>query len=177
MKYRPHQRAGSHTAHPAQLIQLLIQEAHLRGDTLAALARQLGVSYRRFAQWQNASVDIRTAMPNVFTKAAGYLQLPRVTVLAYAGVLTLQDLAWPQPLARDMYLYREMERMRRDPAVGPFMPQSLAEASRDVQTFVAFLYNESRPGNSPEHANWFRDLFTAVTIGSDGYKTPTSNNE
>ncbi|SFD48606.1 hypothetical protein SAMN04489710_102381 [Paracidovorax konjaci] len=177
MKDRPPPSTGSHTVRPPPLIQMLIQEAHLRGDTLASLARQLGVSYRRFAQWQNASADIRTAQPDVFTKAAGYLQLPRVTVLAYAGVLTLQDLARPQPLARDMYLYREMEKMRQDPAVGPFMPQSLPEVSRDVQTFVAFLYNESRPGDSPESANWFRDLFAAVTVGSDVGKPSTSSNE
>jgi len=156
---------------------MLIREAQLRGDTLVSLARQLGVSYRRFAQWHNASADIRAARPETFTNAAGYLQLPRITVLAYAGVLTLQDLAHPQPLARDVYLHREMEEIRKDPAIGPFMPPSLSQVPWEVQTFVAFLYHENRSSDAPERANWFRELQEAMTVAYHDAQPPAQGDK
>ena len=66
------------------LLSALVSEATRRGDTLAALAKQLGVTYERLAQWRRNDALIAKANRSVLEKAATYLGLPTVLVLLMA---------------------------------------------------------------------------------------------
>ena len=58
------------------LLRVLVSEATRRGDTLAALAKELGVTYERLAQWRRNDALIAKAHRSVHEKAATYLGLP-----------------------------------------------------------------------------------------------------
>ena len=69
------------------LLRALVAEAARRGDTLAGLAKALGVSYERLAQWRRNVSAIRNAHGFVHENAARYLGVPTVLVLVLAGVV------------------------------------------------------------------------------------------
>jgi hypothetical protein len=143
---------------------MLLQEAYLRGDTLQTLANTLGVTYRRLAQWQSQSASMANSHTRVLTAAAAYLRLPRVVVLACAGVISLADFERPSHLARDVRLHRELEAMKQDPTVAPFVPDCLAEAPGDLRLFVAFLYTEVKRANTGERALWLSEALATVAM-------------
>ena len=69
--------------HP--LLRVLIAEATRRGDTLAALAGALGVTYERVAQWRRKEANVSKASRCVIESAAKYLGIPTVMVLCLTG--------------------------------------------------------------------------------------------
>lgn len=144
------------------LLALLHARARLRGHSQNELARKIGVSYRRLAQWQSGEASLKSAQPGVLHAVAQYLDMPRAGVLAYVGLLTLDDFEQPAPLARDVFLHQEIERMRLDPVVGPFVPSAMSDMSYEVQAFILFLYRETGRGAPLEKAVWFNQLHTAV---------------
>jgi hypothetical protein len=146
------------------LLDMLTHEASQRGDSLQTLARKLGVTYRRLAQWKSNNASIASAHGPVFTAAAAYLQLPRIIVMACAGVISLEDIERPSHLAQDVRLHRELEAMKQDPCVAPFVPSSLAEAPLDVRLFVTFLYKEAKGANTGEHSLWLSDVLATVAM-------------
>ena len=124
------------------LLRALVAEAIRRGDTLAALARALGVSYERLATWRRRDANIRSARPSVHQNAARYLGVPTVLVLVMAGTISLEQFIWPQKGAMGERMSRELERLRQHPFIGPFVPVELASAAPSVKLFVAFLFHE-----------------------------------
>ncbi len=129
--------------HP--LLRILVAQAMRRGDTLASLAAALGVSYERLSQWRRGEAKISRAGRPVFAKAAHYLGLPTVLVLALSGGLELQDFVWPTKGALRERVALELERIRMDPFVGAFVPTELDSAEPEIQLFVAFLYKQLNP--------------------------------
>lgn len=88
-----HTSATQGTAQP--LLRVLVWEAAQRGETLANLAKQLGVTYERLAQWRRNEAQICNAHRNVLENAARYLRCPTVLVLTMAGTVSLKDFVWP----------------------------------------------------------------------------------
>lgn len=141
------------------LLRLLVDEATRRGDTLAALARNLGVTYNRLAQWRRGEASISRANPSVARAAAKYLGVPRVVILALTGVISTTDFVWPGRESLGEAIRRELESLRRDPMLAGFVPPSLLHADREVQLFVAMLGREVRgPALSRHHYEWARIL-------------------
>jgi transcriptional regulator with XRE-family HTH domain len=119
-----------------------VAEATRRGDTLVALAKVLGVSYARLAQWRRNESSIAAARSAVLERAAGYLGLPHVLVLVLAGVINQEHFVWPESGPLGERVARELKRLRQDTFLGPFVPKELDKAAPSVQLFVAFLYHE-----------------------------------
>ena len=96
--------------HP--LLRVLIAEATRRGDTLAAMAGALGVTYERVAQWRRKEANVSRASRGVLEAAAAYLDIPTAFVLCMVGILGIQDLL---PLGRsslEAHVKLELSRLR-----------------------------------------------------------------
>lgn len=149
------------------LLGALVAQATRRGETLAGLAKILGVSYERLAQWRRGDADIGHAKTAVHEKAGQYLGLPTVLILVLAGVVNLEQFVWPAKDALPQRLAQELERLRQHPFLGPFVPPALSLAEPAVQLFVAFLFHEL--GGAPEGENtsfrWLNALHLA-TVGN-----------
>jgi transcriptional regulator with XRE-family HTH domain len=144
---------------------MLINESIRRGDTLAELARHLGVTYGRIAQWRRQEGSLKVAHPSVLTAAAQYLRVPRIVAMTLAGVISLEDLLWPSPHSREQRMQWELEKLQRDPLLGPFVPASLGTAAPDLRTFVAFLYREVQSAdltNSSRGTHWVAELMGSM---------------
>lgn len=146
------------------LLRVLVAEATRRGDTLSSLAKTLGVTYERLAQWRRSESDIGNAHHAVHENAAKYLGLPTVLVLVLAGAITLDQFVWPQKGSVSERVAREIERLRRHPFVGPFVPSELASAAPSVKLFVVFLFHElcgESAGVEPSY-RWLTNLHKAA---------------
>lgn len=146
------------------LLRALVAQADHRGDTLHTLAQQLGVTYSRLSQWRRKEREFANANFEVLEKAAVYLGISTVLALVMGGRIGLEHFTWP---ARDSLAVRiglELERMRLDPFLGPFMPLELATASESLKLFVVFLFHELSGPPKTEESNfrWLRALHQAA---------------
>ena len=100
----------------------------------------------------------------VLEKAARYLGLPTVLVLALSGGLAVQDFVWPTKGTLRERVGLELERLRLDPFIGAFVPTELAKAGSAVQLFVAFLYQQLNPDETCKVTNyeWLATLHRAA---------------
>jgi hypothetical protein len=149
------------------LLGALVAQATRRGETLAGLAKILGVSYERLAQWRRGDADIGHAKTSVHEKAGQYLGLPTVLILVLAGVVNLEQFVWPAKDGLPQRLAQELERLRQHPFLGPFVPPGLSLAEPAVQLFVAFLFHElsgESQGAQPSY-RWLNALHQA-TVGN-----------
>lgn len=137
-------------------------EARRRGDTQVALAQQLGVSYERLGQWRRGEAALRTARRSVHERAAYYLRVPVVVVLALSGCFSASDFLWPSQGRIEECLAREVEVMRQDLVIAPFMPASLAAASVEVQWFVVWLYKNMKQALGADLRHWLESLRSHV---------------
>jgi len=151
------------------LLKALVWEATRRGDTLAALAKQLGVTYERLAQWRRGEGDIGNAQREVHESAARYLELPTVLVIAMAGTFGMQDFVWPGQGSLEARVARELEQLRQDPFLGAFVPAELALAAPAVKLFVVFLIHElaGTPGREKHAYHWMRAIQLAAAGHAD----------
>lgn len=152
------------------LLRALVAEATRRGDTLAALARALGVTYERLAQWRRNDSAIGNAHRVVHEKAAIYLGIPTVLVLTMAGTIGLRELVWPARGSLNDRVGRELERLQQDPFVGPFVPPELASAAPSVRLFVLFLVRALDEDTSLEKGGrrWITALHQAAAGNARG---------
>jgi len=152
------------------LLRILVAEATKRGETLASLAKTLGVTYERLAQWRRNEALISNAHRNVHAKAAQYLGLPTVLVLMLAGTVGLPEFVWPGDGSLNVRVNRELERLRQEPFLGPFVPRELASAAPAIKLFVTFLFHEldGSPARGRPTYNWLTALHQAAIGNVDG---------
>ena len=145
------------------LLRALVAQATRRGETLGGLAKALGVSYERLAQWRRGEADIRSAQTSVHVRAGQYLGLPTVLVLVLAGVISLEQFVWPAKDTMPQRLAQELERLRQHPFLGPFVPSELTSADPAVKLFVAFLFHElsGGPQGAMPNFRWLNALHQA----------------
>lgn len=158
------------TSDEQPLLRLLVAEATRRGDTLAELAKVLGVTYERLAQWRRGAAQISKSTRSVHQKAASYLGLPTVLILVLSGMTELSDFVWPQRESLRTRLGREIERMRQDPYLGAFVPKELASAEPAIKLFVTFMFHEleSGPRQAQSAYHWLSALHLASAGNRDG---------
>lgn len=149
------------------LLQALVAEATRRGDTLAELAKMLGVTYERLAQWRRGDAVISKATKSVHEKAAKYLGVPTILILVMSGFGGLSDFVWPDKDPLRDRVGREIERLRQNPYIGPFVPAELANAEPAVKLFVTFLFHELEWG-AGRHQSTYRWL-NALHLASAGH--------
>ncbi len=166
------------------LLDALVAQATRRGETLASLARHLGVSYERLAQWRRGEADIRHAKSAVHERAGQYLGIPTVLVLVLAGIVKAEQFVWPSRDALAPRLEQELERLRQHPLLGPFVPQELRHATPAVKLFVAFLFHElsgNFEGGPRPNFRWLNALqqvtnASAQAVGQCDSKAPLGDN-
>lgn len=124
------------------LIRALISQSHRRGESLAELAKHLGVTYERLSQWRRNPSAIANANENVFINAANYLGIPIVLTMIMASRLELHQFVWPAAGTLEDRVSRRLEELRQDPFLGGFVPKELADAPLAVKLFIAFLLNQ-----------------------------------
>lgn len=149
------------------LLRALVAEATRRGDTLAELARALGVTYERLAQWRRGDAEISRATRAVHVRAATYLGLPTVLILVMSGLAGISDFVWPDKDSLRDRVTHEIERLRQDPYMGAFVPSELANAEPAVKLFVTFLFHELESG-AGRHQSTYRWL-NALHLASAGH--------
>ncbi|QRF62836.1 hypothetical protein [Variovorax paradoxus] len=133
-------------------------EARRRGDTQVALAQQLGVSYERLGQWRRGEVALRAARRSVHERAAYYMRVPVVVVLALAECFVARDFLWPSQDSALERLALELDTMRQDLVISAFMPESLAAAPVEVQWFVVWLYKDLKNSLGADLHHWHESL-------------------
>jgi transcriptional regulator with XRE-family HTH domain len=160
--------AGERDEQP--LLRALLAQAHRRGDTLAKLAKELGVSYERLAQWRRGEGTIAKARASVLEQAARYLGIPVVLVWVMAKEIGPLHFVWPAKASLKERMALEMERLRQDPFLGGFVPSELTTASPAIQLFVIFLYHEldGRGSQVPHAYQWLRTLQLASAGNVEG---------
>ena len=158
---RPGYPAARYADRP--LLRLLIAEATRRGDTLAAMASALGVTYEHVAQWRRNDADISKATRGVIESAAEYLGIPTVMVLCLAGTIGLRDLIYPGRASLDAFVSQELARLRSDPHFAGFFPDALLTAHPEIQRFVVTLYREvSHAGARDRNYEWMKAIHFAA---------------
>ncbi|MCW5645189.1 MAG: hypothetical protein KIT63_24065 [Rhodoferax sp.] len=146
------------------LLRVLVVQAQRRGDTLQELAKKLGVTYARLAQWRRQESDFAGASAQVIESAGEYLGIPGVLAMVMAGRIGLAQLAWPAPSSFDERMQSELRRLRDDPYLGGFVPTELDSVPPSVQLFVVFLFHElTASGRDDESHRWVRELHRAAT--------------
>lgn len=159
-----------HARDEQPLLRVLVAEATRRGDTLASLAKTLGVTYSRLAQWRRNEAAISHANRDVHENAGRYLGIPTVLVLIMAGMAGLNDFVWPGEDSLNDRVARSLERMRLDPFLGGLVPPDLADATPAVKLFVVFLVHQMEKDTERRMSNyrWLRALHLAATGNAEG---------
>ena len=159
-----------HSRDEQPLLRVLMAEATRRGDTLALLAKTLGVTYARLAQWRRHEADISHANRNVHEKAGGYLGIPTVLVLIMSGMAGLNEFVWPGEDSLKERVERSLERLRLDPFLGGFVPPDLADATPAIKLFVVFLVHEMQGNVESKTSNhqWLRALHQTAAGNAEG---------
>lgn len=158
-------RRTANTAFDTQpLIASLLAAASRRGHKLTELAKELGVTYERFAQWRRRPEEIASAGDAVYERAAQYLGLPVALTMVLGKKIELEHFVWPATATLADRLDREIALLRKDQFLGGFVPKELTEASPPVQLFVAFLYAQLQATEEKQGMGlpWFRALHQAV---------------
>jgi transcriptional regulator with XRE-family HTH domain len=146
------------------LLAALVAEATRRGESLTSLARALGVTYERLAQWRRGESSIASAKRSVHANAAKYLGIPTVLAVVLSGQIGLGEFIWPGRDSLRDRLAAEIQRMRQSPYIGPFVPAELSSAPEVIRLFVVFLYHELQGENRFERDRyqWISALHRAV---------------
>lgn len=126
--------------HP--LVRLLIRCAEVRGDTLTALAKELGVSYERFTQWRRGEANIGNARRSVHHAAARYAGLPPILILGLCGKFELNDFIVTSAKPIKDRLQSEITRIMEHKLLGGFVPRELSEAKDPIKVLVIFLVRQ-----------------------------------
>lgn len=145
------------------LIRLLIAESTRRGDTLAAMAKALGVTYEHVAQWRRRESDVTKASRKVLRAAAEYLQVPTILVLCLVGTIGLADLEHPSRVSMAEFVRRQLDTLRMDPYFAGFFPELLLNAQPEIQHFVVMLYAELAGIRAPNrNYEWMKSIHLAA---------------
>lgn len=149
------------------LLRLLLAETTRRGETLAGLAKALGITYERLAQYRRGDGDISKASRATLEKAARWLGVPTVLVLALARAIRLDDFVWPGTGAMRERVASELASLSLDAFWAGLVPPQLQHADPAVQRFVALLYREvsGNSGRSARAPEWMRALH-AASVGN-----------
>lgn len=168
-KTRKHRKRPPAIGDEQPLLRVLVFEAARRGETLTALAKQLGITYERLAQWRRNESQICNAHRAVHESAARYLGWPTVLVLTMAGTVGINDFVWPGLGSKEVRVAQDLERLRQDPFLGGFVPAELAEASPAVKLFVAFMFRQLVTTSAHEQLSypWIRLMHLAAQGNTD----------
>lgn len=155
------------------LLRILVAEATRRNWTLARLAKALGVSYERLAQYRRADADIANATRATLESAASLLGVPLAGIYVLAGKLAPSDFLWPSQSSLRERINKDLEQLASDPLFAAFVGEELARADVKVQYLVALLYREVAPSytRATRLPEWLRALQLATAENTEAQAT------
>ncbi len=144
------------------LLKHLVGEATKRGDTLASLAKNLGITYRRLAQLRSNAASIKRVQRGTLERAARYLNWPVILVLVHADIVKVSDLQMCEKLGTSKRVELALKTMRNDAEIGPFFPRTL-NADEETRLLLAFLFDRIQSARSVGSAqDWMKEVRLAV---------------
>jgi transcriptional regulator with XRE-family HTH domain len=150
------------------LIKALMAHAHRRGESLAQLAKHLGVTYERLSQWRRNPSKVATANETVFVNAAKYLGVPTILAMGMANRIELCQFVWPDAATLDDRVFQQLDELRQDRFLGGFVPRELADTPLPVQLFVVFLYHQlGRPGTPDDSGHRWLNTLQQAAVGEE----------
>lgn len=129
---------GDFDAAAPPLMHWLAVAAAERGMNLRGLAAELKVTYGYILQLRGGLRKLSAVSDKFVEEVTRFLNLPRISVLAACGRVTLEDFV-PAP-SLEHSIARAYAFIERDATWGAVMPSSLKVADREAKLFVIRLY-------------------------------------
>jgi len=123
------------------LLETLVREANAKGQQLAALAEELGVTYGYIAQLRNGHRSTENISNKFALNCARYLGVPCITVKLLAGRVRPEDFVLPAELEAKR-VEEGLRRLADDPMLGGFVPPTLWDQPTEVKQLVLMLFQE-----------------------------------
>lgn len=131
-------QAADFDAAAPPLMHWLAVAAAERGMNLRGLAAELKVTYGYILQLRGGTRELSAVSDKFVDEVTRFLNLPRISILAACGRVTLEDFV-PAP-SLDHYISRAFAFIERDATWGAVMPSSIKAADRETKLFVIRLY-------------------------------------
>ncbi len=129
----------------AALLAMLLAAATHRQMQMQELADALGVTYPYISQLRSGYRQIVNVSEDFLTKAAEFLQVPRVSVLLAAGRVRIRD------FYESGNIYDRLEPalrfIQQDGEIGGSMPATVFMVDKELQLFIVDLYQKTTHRN------------------------------
>lgn len=130
------------------LLRVLLAEADRRGQTVTAMAAELGVSPGYVFQLRNGLRQTEFIGQEFAVACARYLRIPVVLVKLWAGRIRLTDFGWPSQ-ATNAQRDRDLAELAKDPAYAGLVPEEFGHISDAMKDLVWNLYCEATGRQPP----------------------------
>ena len=127
------------------LLAMLLTAASHRQMQLQELAAALGVQYPYIAQLRSGYREVVNISEAFITKAAEFLEVPRLSVLLAAGRVHISDFYEASTLAEKVE--PALRFIQADGEIGGSMPASVFTADKGLQLFIVDLYQKATHRN------------------------------
>ncbi len=127
------------------LLAMLLTAASHRQMQLQELAAALGVGYPYIAQLHSGYREVVNVSEAFITKAAEFLEVPRLNVLLAAGRVRISDFYEASTLMEKVE--PALRFIQADGEIGGSMPASVFTADKELQLFIVDLYQKATHRN------------------------------
>jgi transcriptional regulator with XRE-family HTH domain len=127
------------------LLAMLLTAASHRQMQLQELAAALGVGYPYIAQLRSGYREVVNVSEDFITKAAKFLEVPRLSILLAAGRVRISDFYETSNLAEKVE--PALRFIQADGEIGGSMPASVFTADKKLQLFIVDLYQKATHRN------------------------------
>ena len=120
----------------------LLDEAYKRGDTLGAMAAEIGVTYGYINQLRTGIRSTEHLSQEVCEGMARYLGTCNAVIKLLAGRIVLRDFLWPNE-SEEVAVERAFRQMKEDPKIRQVIPHDLGPLSHEAKKALVLIYGES----------------------------------
>lgn len=124
-----------------KLIWLIRQKCKRESITQYDLAEIIGVSASHISNIFTARKDMRTFDRDTFKKIAAWLELPVLSVMMLAELVTPEDFYLED--AKSASIQRAINLILNDPEWGAFAPKEILTADLSIQLYIIWCYEQA----------------------------------
>lgn len=124
----------------AALLVMLLNAATHKQMQLQELAAELGVTYSYLSQLRSGYREIINVSENFLSRAAAFLEVPRLPVLLAAGRVKIEDFYAVSEIASK--IEPALRFIQTDGEIGGSMPATVFLADKQLQLFIVDLYQK-----------------------------------
>lgn len=122
------------------LLVMLLNAAIHKQMQLQQLAAELGVTYSYLSQLRSGYREIINVSEHFLSRAAMFLEVPRLAVLLAAGRIKISDFYAVSSI--ESKIEPALRFIKSDGELGASMPVSIFVADQDIQLFIIDLYQK-----------------------------------